>query len=79
MKINAYAKINLALEVMDIENGYHRVNNLMVPLALHDEIEMEVSDSIQIEDDPFPMDNIMRKAAELFFQKTKIRRKKNKL
>lgn len=72
MKINAYAKINLALEVMDIENGYHRVNNLMVPLALHDEIEMEVSDSIQIEDDPFPMDNIMRKAAELFFEKTNI-------
>ena len=72
MKINAYAKINLALEVMDIENGYHKVNNLMVPIALHDEIEMKVSDSIQIEDDPFPMDNIMRKAIELFFLKTNI-------
>lgn len=72
MKINAYAKINLALEVMDIENGYHKVNNLMVPIALHDEIEMKVSDAIQIEDDPFPMDNIMRKAIELFFLKTNI-------
>ena len=28
----AYAKINLALEVLDeIEDGYHIVNNLMVP------------------------------------------------
>ena len=72
MKINAYAKINLALEVMDIENGYHKVNNLMVPIALHDEIEMKVSDSIQIENDPFPLDNIMRKAIDLFFLKTNI-------
>lgn len=72
IKENAYAKINLALEVMDVEDGYHKVNNLMIPIELHDELTFTKNDEIVILDDPFPGENIIEKAARLFFQKTNI-------
>jgi 4-diphosphocytidyl-2C-methyl-D-erythritol kinase len=72
IKIKADAKINLALEVMEKECGYHRVNNLMIPIDLYDEITLEKDDKIIILNDPFPGENIMEKAAKLFFLKTKI-------
>ena len=34
----AYAKINLALEVGKVVDGYHQVQNLMIPVDLYDEI-----------------------------------------
>lgn len=68
----AYAKINLALEVMDLIDGYHKVNNIMIPISLYDEIELEKNDEILIVDDPFKGKNIMEKAANLFFEYTKI-------
>ena len=83
MKIKAYAKINLALEVMDLIDGYHKVNNLMIPINLYDEIEIEKDSDISVIDDPFPNDNIMVKACREFFLYTninsgaKIRIKKN--
>lgn len=41
--IKAYAKINLALNVYDKrENGYHDVDMIMIPLALHDIVELEL-------------------------------------
>ena len=72
MKIKAYAKINLALEVMDLVDGYHKVNNLMIPIDLYDEIEIEKDNNIYVLDDPFPNDNIMVKACHEFFLYTKI-------
>ena len=36
IKEKAYAKINLALEVMDEKDGYHMVNNLMMPIDIYD-------------------------------------------
>lgn len=72
VKIKAYAKINLALEVMDLEDGYHKVNNLMIPIDLYDEIEIEKDKDIYVVDDPFPNENIMVKAAKLFFSYTHI-------
>ena len=72
IKIKAYAKINLALEVMDLENGYHKVNNLMIPIDLYDEIEIVKDKDIYVKDDPFPNDNIMVRAAKLFFSYTHI-------
>lgn len=68
----AHAKINLALEVMEKNNGYHKVNNLMIPIDIYDELEIEKSDSVSIYNDPFPNDNIITKAANLFFEYTKI-------
>ena len=72
IKEKAYAKINLALEVMDEKDGYHMVNNLMMPIDIYDELEFEKDNNISILNDPFPNDNIITKAAKLFFEYTKI-------
>ena len=70
----AYAKINLALEVLDeIEDGYHIVNNLMVPIDLKDEITIEKDKEIIIVDDPFKGHNLIEKAAKAFFEYTGIK------
>lgn len=40
--IKAYAKINICLNVLDkLENGYHNVDLITIPLALHDIVELE--------------------------------------
>ena len=72
IKEKAHAKINLALEVMDEKDGYHMVNNLMMPIDIYDELEFEKDNKISILNDPFPNDNIITKAAKLFFEYTKI-------
>lgn len=72
LKLKAYAKINLALEVMDVKDGYHEVNNIMIPISLYDELEFEKHDSICIENDIFKGNNIIEKVAKLFFSYTKI-------
>lgn len=61
----AYAKINVALEVMDEKDGYHMVNNIMVPISLYDELYLEACNDIYIVDDNIK-DNICLKAARLF-------------
>lgn len=68
----AHAKINLALEVMDTKDGYHLVNNLMIPINIFDELYLEKNEEIIIEHDPFPNDNIIAKAAKEFFKYTNI-------
>ena len=65
MTLKAYAKINLALEVMDVKDEYHMVNNLMILTNLYDEITLEKSNEIKILDNNIP-NNIMLKAAKLF-------------
>lgn len=71
MEIKAYAKINLALEVKNKIDGYHLVNNLMIPIDLYDTINLEHDDSIYVVDNMF-LDNIMIKAAKIFFKEAKI-------
>ncbi len=45
MKISAYAKINLALNVVRRrEDGYHELEMVMAPLELNDEIDIELAD-----------------------------------
>lgn len=79
----AYAKINLTLEVLNKdERNYHIVNTIMVPINIYDEIELEKHNEIVIVDDDIT-DNIMYKAASLFFSTynitggVKIKYKKN--
>ena len=67
----AYAKINLALEVKDIKDGYHVVNNLMIPIDLYDILTFEISDKIELINNMFE-DNIILKAAKLFIDKFNI-------
>lgn len=40
--IKAHAKINICLNVLDkLENGYHNVDMIMLPLQLHDTLELD--------------------------------------
>lgn len=68
----AYAKINLALEVGQVVNGYHEVGNIMVPISLYDDLFFEKSgvDFLECEDDI--NDNICLKAMKLFKEKFNI-------
>lgn len=69
----AYAKINLALEVTEKVDGYHKVANLMIPISLYDEIFLEKSNVDIIECESDIKDNICLKALELFKEKFDIK------
>lgn len=70
MKMEANAKINLALNVSGTrDNGYHDIESIMVPLELHDDIYLSVADedSITANVDTIPLDdsNLGMKAIKL--------------
>ena len=62
----AYAKINLALEVKNKIDGYHKVNNVMIPIDLYDEIVLKKSKEDIITCTADIEDNICKKALSLF-------------
>ena len=46
MKVQARAKINLALDVVErMDNGYHSLDMIMVPISIYDEIEIEKNET----------------------------------
>ena len=71
MKVRAYAKVNLALDVVrKREDGYHDLEMIMAPITLHDLIYINVIDEgIEIESNskivPTDQRNIMYKVAQL--------------
>lgn len=38
MKVKVFAKINLTLDVLGVQDGYHLINSVMSPINLYDEI-----------------------------------------
>ncbi len=77
IKVNAYAKINLFLDITGVlPNGYHTLNNIMQQIELHDEVRVSLQQGRGIEitcDNPIlPSDkrNIAYKAAALFAETT---------
>ncbi len=49
MLVRANAKVNLALDVVKrMDNGYHALDMIMVPISLYDEIEIEKSDRDEV-------------------------------
>lgn len=49
MLVKANAKVNLALDVVKrMDNGYHALDMIMVPISLYDEIEIEKSDCDEV-------------------------------
>ncbi|GAA0177775.1 4-(cytidine 5'-diphospho)-2-C-methyl-D-erythritol kinase [Clostridium sediminicola] len=80
MKIKAYAKINLSLDVVGKrEDGYHLLRMIMQSIDLHDEIIIEEIDrGIVIDSDKayIPKDkrNLAYKAAEIFINKYNIKK-----
>lgn len=80
MKIRAYAKINLALDVISKrEDGYHELEMIMAPITLHDLIYINViEDGIKIESNstimPVDQRNIMYKVAVLMKERYRIKK-----
>lgn len=79
IQINAYAKINLHLDVTQIrDDGYHNIQSIMQSISLCDIVDIEITDdkSIIIECDvtgvPLDEKNIAYKAARRFFDKADI-------
>ena len=68
----AFAKVNLALEVGREIDGYHEVNNLMIPINLYDEVFLEKGYKDSIDCDVEILDNICYKAIRLFKEKFHI-------
>ena len=70
MKVKAYAKINLALDVVrKREDGYHDLEMVMAPITLHDLIYIDIIDEgivIESNNSRMPTDerNIMYKVAK---------------
>lgn len=71
IKERAYAKINLALEVKNKVDGYHMVNNIMVPIDLYDELSFTKDNDIYVLNDNIE-NNICIKAAKLFIDEFNI-------
>jgi 4-diphosphocytidyl-2-C-methyl-D-erythritol kinase len=74
----ARAKINLTLPVLfRREDGYHEIDSLMHTISLCDTIEIEKSDEMKLEISegtaPAGRENLMWRAAEIFFSETKLR------
>lgn len=78
MKIRAYAKINLALDVVRRrEDGYHDLEMIMAPITLHDLLYIDIIDEgIIIESNnrlmPKNENNIMYQAADYLMKKYHI-------
>ena len=66
MRIEARAKINWTLDVLGKRaDGYHELDTIMQPLALHDTLDIEPADALSLTVDGMPADdnNLVWKAA----------------
>ena len=74
MKLKAYAKLNLALEVKAKRpDGYHELDTIMQSISLHDIVSIEKNGAISVSMDKGEVEeksNTAYKAAELFSQHT---------
>lgn len=68
----AYAKLNLALEVGKEQDGFHQVQNLMIPIDLFDGLFFQKAENDSLESDIEIKDNICLKTVKLFKEKFHI-------
>ena len=75
MKVKAYAKINLFLDITGIrQDGYHTLEMIMQSVSLCDEVEVSVSEDMTVYTEGVEQEkNIAYKAAKAFFEKTGIK------
>jgi 4-diphosphocytidyl-2-C-methyl-D-erythritol kinase len=81
MQVLAPAKINLSLKILGRRNdGFHEIETVIAPISLSDEITIEQRDAkkgIEFHCDnpsvPKGDDNLVVRAAKLFFEKTKVK------
>jgi len=75
IRLRANAKINLALAITGkLDNGYHSIDTLMQTVSLYDSVIISKANEISVVCDCLipQEDNIVFKAARLFFEHTKI-------
>ena len=76
MKTNAYAKVNLTLDVLDRrDDGYHNIDSVMQKISLCDVLEVKRANEINVScniEELIGKNNIVYKAAEEFFGYTGI-------
>ena len=68
MKVQARAKINLALDVVErMDNGYHSLDMIMAPISICDEIEIEIGicDEVTCEGMKLPENNTVSKMVQV--------------
>lgn len=68
MKVQARAKINLALDVVErMDNGYHSLDMIMAPISICDEIEIEIGicDEVTCEGMKLPEKNTVSKMVQV--------------
>lgn len=73
----AYAKINLSLDVVQrMENGYHELSMIMVPIDFYDVIEINIADEMSLESNagylPIDEKNTVIKAIEIMRREFKF-------
>ncbi len=78
MKLRAPAKVNLSFRILNRRaDGFHEIETVMGPVSLYDEITIVPNESgIRFECDDASLagdDNLVVRAAELFFKKKKIK------
>lgn len=76
----APAKINLSLDIIrKREDGYHELKMIMQTVSLYDKLDIKISDEMSLSsnktDIPLDNRNLVWKAADLFFNYTKIDKK----
>ncbi len=72
MRIRAYAKINLTLDVLrKRKDGYHDLCSIMHSIDLYDTVELEKLDGVEVEcDPPLPEDSAAYRAARAYMALT---------
>ncbi len=75
----AYAKINLCLDVVSRrQDGYHELDMIMIPLTLHDELHVELSEQDEFvsndESVPFNQSHTVVKAYQLMKEKYQFKK-----
>ncbi|MEK7545360.1 MAG: 4-(cytidine 5'-diphospho)-2-C-methyl-D-erythritol kinase [Patescibacteria group bacterium] len=63
--LKSHAKINLALDILGIENEYHFIQTVYQKIDMHDEVTIELNDSGEIQCDG----KLATQAAKTFFEK----------
>jgi 4-diphosphocytidyl-2-C-methyl-D-erythritol kinase len=75
MQLRAPAKINLSFRILNRRpDGFHEIDTLMAPVSLYDEITLEPNEPgirFHCDEPALLRDNLVVRAAELFFEKTK--------
>jgi len=76
MKQNAYAKINLTLEIVGkLPDGFHNIESVFQEISLCDEIEIEKNNTLDIKFIPIvdTRESTVHASSGIFFKKTRVR------